>query len=288
MAQSKFTLYKYIKLKDGSWRYCRAAFYSNAKIKPNRCIVGGKEEEHPEGAYYLNHNKQWIVVGTDALEAQRQRNARLDDDEFKRLQGTAPEQSLSIVPITKMRTLADAAGEWCNETEANRKRKDFEAEANGPRLKEQRSEFQRQAANIIHAISKHGISPLLSAELATLETRLAEIDQQLAAKPASKRRVFSAERIREFLQQSSQQFCDVLLSDPARAKQEIQKRITKLVLTPKDTSEGRRLEVTGDVGLFSGDGVMENRSLEGIAQHYILPRIALANVVLDPTLPVAA
>jgi hypothetical protein len=33
MAQSKFTLYKYIKLKDGSWRYCKAAFYSNAKIK---------------------------------------------------------------------------------------------------------------------------------------------------------------------------------------------------------------------------------------------------------------
>ena len=27
---------------------------------------------------------------------------------------------------------------------------------------------------------------------------------------------------------------------------------------------------------------------EGIAQHYTLPRIALANVVLDPTLPVAA
>jgi hypothetical protein len=62
MAQSKFTLYKYIKIKDGSWRYCKAAFYSNAKIKPNRCIVGGKEEEHTEGAYYLYHHKNWIPV----------------------------------------------------------------------------------------------------------------------------------------------------------------------------------------------------------------------------------
>ena len=52
MAQSEFTIYKYIKL-ERSWRYCRAVFYSNGKIKPNRCIVGGKEEEHPEGAYYL-------------------------------------------------------------------------------------------------------------------------------------------------------------------------------------------------------------------------------------------
>jgi len=32
--------------------------------------VGGKEEEHPEGAYYLYHTKQWIGVGADALEAQ--------------------------------------------------------------------------------------------------------------------------------------------------------------------------------------------------------------------------
>jgi hypothetical protein len=40
--------------------------------------------------------------------------------------------------------------------------------------------------------------------------------------------------------------------------------------------------------LFSEDGVMENKSSEGIAQHYTLPRIVLANVVLDPSLRVAA
>jgi hypothetical protein len=34
MAQSKFTLYKYVKLDDGSWRYERAAFHLNGKIKP--------------------------------------------------------------------------------------------------------------------------------------------------------------------------------------------------------------------------------------------------------------
>jgi len=62
----------------------RGCLYSNGKIKPNRCIVGGKEEEHPEGAYYLYHTKQWIAVGADALEAQRQRNVRLDEEEFKR------------------------------------------------------------------------------------------------------------------------------------------------------------------------------------------------------------
>jgi hypothetical protein len=125
MAQSKFTLYKYIKLGDGSWRYCKAAFYSNGKIKPNHCIVSGKEEEHPEGAYYLNHNNQWIPVGADALEAQLRRNARLDEDEFKRLRGTAPVQSPNIVSITPRRTLADAVEEFRNETEANKKHKTY-------------------------------------------------------------------------------------------------------------------------------------------------------------------
>jgi hypothetical protein len=60
----------------------------------------GKEEEHPEGAYYLYHKKKWIPVGLDALEAQRRRNARLDDDEFKRLQGTAPVPSPTVVPTS--------------------------------------------------------------------------------------------------------------------------------------------------------------------------------------------
>jgi hypothetical protein len=69
------------------------------KIKPNRCIVGGKEKEHPEGAYYLYHRKQWIALGAEALEAQSQRNVRLDDEEFKRLRGTAPMQK-AILELT--------------------------------------------------------------------------------------------------------------------------------------------------------------------------------------------
>jgi hypothetical protein len=109
MAQSKFTLYKYIKLADGSWRYCKAAFYSNGKIKPNRCIVDGKEEEHPEGAYYLYHKKNWIPVGADALEAQRRRNARLDEEEFKRLRGTALAPSPTALPTSGRFPLAVAA-----------------------------------------------------------------------------------------------------------------------------------------------------------------------------------
>jgi hypothetical protein len=82
MAQSKFTLYKYVKMGDGSWRYKKAAFYSNGKIKPNVVIVGkdakGKaiEETHADGKYVMNHNG-WLDAGTDALEAQRRPSKRL-------------------------------------------------------------------------------------------------------------------------------------------------------------------------------------------------------------------
>jgi|SRR5215468_8070663 len=40
MAQPKYTIYKYVRLKDGSWRYCRAAIYANHTIKPN--VVTGE------------------------------------------------------------------------------------------------------------------------------------------------------------------------------------------------------------------------------------------------------
>ncbi len=162
-----------------------------------------------------------------------------------------------------------------------------EAVSNGPRLREQQGELQRQAANVVDGIRQHGISPFLSTELATLESRLAEIDRQLVAKPAPRPRVFSEDQMREFLRRASQQFFEVLTSDPERGKLEIQKRIKKLVLTPRETPDGRRLEVTGDVALFVGDAVMENSSLEGIAQHYIPPQLTIS-VVLDPSLPLAA
>jgi len=72
----KFSIYKYVKLEGKGWRYCRAAFHENGKIKPNVVIVKGRDgedaqESHPEGSYFLNFNNTWIPVGEDALEAQR-------------------------------------------------------------------------------------------------------------------------------------------------------------------------------------------------------------------------
>ena len=48
MPHSKFQLYKHIKI-SGKWRYCRAAIYSNGKVKPHVVVVGAQEEKHEEG-----------------------------------------------------------------------------------------------------------------------------------------------------------------------------------------------------------------------------------------------
>ena len=85
---AKLSIYKYVRT-DKGWRYCKAAFHPNGKIKPNVVAVSGVEEKHTEGRYFLNFNNQWIDVGEDALEAQRKRLLRLNQIEYERLSGTS-------------------------------------------------------------------------------------------------------------------------------------------------------------------------------------------------------
>jgi hypothetical protein len=41
MANPKYTLYKFVKV--GTWRYCKAAYHENGKIKPDIVFVNVKE-----------------------------------------------------------------------------------------------------------------------------------------------------------------------------------------------------------------------------------------------------
>ena len=83
---AKLSIYKYVRT-DKGWRYCKAAFHPNGKIKPNVVVVTGVEEKHTEGRYFLNFNNQWIDVGEGALEAQRKHLLRLNQMEYERLSG---------------------------------------------------------------------------------------------------------------------------------------------------------------------------------------------------------
>jgi len=129
-----------------------------------------------------------------------------------------------------------------------------EAASNGPTLKAERADLEKQADRISDAMGQHGYSPTLSAQLSKVESRMAEIDRLLTAKPAPKLPRFTDEQIREFLRRECKDFCDALAGDPEFARREIQKRIKNLVLTPNDTPNGPVLEVSGDVALLrTGD-----------------------------------
>ena len=157
-----------------------------------------------------------------------------------------------------------------------------ESASNGSKLKDERDELERQADRVADGIGKHGYSPVLSAQLSKLESRMEEIDRLLTAKPESKLPKFTDEQIREFLQQECKDFCDALTSDPAFARQEIQKRIKKLVLTPKETAEGPILEVSGDLALLRTGDVLVESSIQRDSEQYIGISMPLAGISLTP------
>jgi hypothetical protein len=121
MGISKYTLYKYVKV-DGTWRYCKAAYHDNAKIKTDIVFVNANEglvEKHPEGRYYMSHNGGWIDAGTDALGAQRKRKQRLALEEYNRLSRKGSAQSTVVLPDGAGRTtLAVAAEKYFENCEA--------------------------------------------------------------------------------------------------------------------------------------------------------------------------
>lgn len=113
MAQPKFTLYKYVRIGD-SWQYARAAVYSNNKIKPNVIVYKKREQEHAEGAYYVNEGGKWVFAGKDAFDAQKFRSALLDKYEAERITGTP-----QLTPTPNRGTALKAAMEkWLSNLEA--------------------------------------------------------------------------------------------------------------------------------------------------------------------------
>ena len=43
MTNSKYTLYKFVKKLDGNWRYCKAAYHDNGKIKNDIVFMMSKQ-----------------------------------------------------------------------------------------------------------------------------------------------------------------------------------------------------------------------------------------------------
>jgi hypothetical protein len=71
MANRAVQLYKYIKLPDLGWRYCKAVFYPNNRIKAHAVMTPTGEQTIKDGCYYLYYNRKWEPIGNEPIEAQR-------------------------------------------------------------------------------------------------------------------------------------------------------------------------------------------------------------------------
>ena len=164
-----------------------------------------------------------------------------------------------------------------------------EAASQDSQLKEELAHLNKEQANLVDAIAQHGLSEGLSARLTSVENRISQIQRLRDAGVEPKVPEFTIEEVREFLRRKTQEFTNILAGKAETSRAQLQKSITKLVLTPKQTPDGSVFEVRGDINLFHGSGdVMLTNSLEGIAQQYIGASLPLAGVRLNPSLPLAA
>jgi integrase len=72
MANRQVNLTKRVETPQGS-RYCTVVLSANGRVRPDLVVVNGRQERHPEGAYYLEwregKKRRRLSVGSDAQDA---------------------------------------------------------------------------------------------------------------------------------------------------------------------------------------------------------------------------
>ena len=106
-------------------RYCPAVISGNGRVKPDRVVVDGEQERHPEGAYYIewrdDGQRRRLSVGTDAAQAQAQRLR-------KEAELNAVANGVAVAPSddgsdTRGRLLEKAIADFIEETSLTKKKK---------------------------------------------------------------------------------------------------------------------------------------------------------------------
>src|ERR1700723_4121286 len=121
MANREVNLTKRIQTPHG-WRYCRVLLSANGRVKPDAVVVSGKEERHPEGAYYLEWREDAkrvrLSVGKDPADASARRLR-------KEAELNAVNNGVSVMPNGQNgnRSVAAAVTDFLDETKLTKKPK---------------------------------------------------------------------------------------------------------------------------------------------------------------------
>jgi integrase/recombinase XerD len=101
MANREVNLTKRVNTSQGL-RYCPVVLSANGRVKPDVVLVNGKQERHPEGAYYLEwregSKRRRLSVGKDAADANARRQR-------KEAELNARNNGVHVTPPTPMATL---------------------------------------------------------------------------------------------------------------------------------------------------------------------------------------
>jgi len=125
MANREVNLTKRVQTPHG-WRYCRVLLSANWRVKPDVVVVNGKEERHPEGAYYLEWRdgakRVRLSVGKNAADAGARRQR-------KEAELNALNNGVTVVPDSQdgHQSLAAAVTEFLDETKLTKKPKTHSA-----------------------------------------------------------------------------------------------------------------------------------------------------------------
>jgi integrase/recombinase XerD len=124
MANREVNLTKRVQTPHG-WRYCRVVLSANGRVKPDVVVVNGKEEQHREGAYYLEWREGLkrvrLSVGKDPADAGARRQR-------KEAELNAVNNGVTVVPDGNgHRSLAAAVAEFLDETKLTKKPKTLAA-----------------------------------------------------------------------------------------------------------------------------------------------------------------
>jgi integrase len=108
------------------WRYCTVVLSANGRVKPDLVIVSGKQETHPEGAYYLEwregSKRVRLSVGKDPADASARRQR-------KEAELNAVNNGVAVVPDGQNghRSVAAAVADFLDETKLTKKPKTLAA-----------------------------------------------------------------------------------------------------------------------------------------------------------------
>jgi integrase/recombinase XerD len=110
---------------DKGWRYCPVAVSANGRVKPDVVLVNGKEQKHPEGAYYIEWRDAGkrirLSVGKDPADASAMRLRK--ETELNNGDATAPH----IKGKNGNKPLAGAIRDYLEEVELSKKPKTLAA-----------------------------------------------------------------------------------------------------------------------------------------------------------------